>query len=119
MNKHSIIKARDRLLENYSPNDYGTWTIYGEEISTGYHDEPKLDTVTGTYKNVIEYALTLNGFFHWGRGGRIEKKIREHNLYDVDSLYNSKVACLRAEKERLESRLLEIEQAISTYRHNQ
>lgn len=69
--------ARARLLENYSPDEHGTWKIFGEDHNAelaGPHSEPKLKTVTGTYKNVVEYALTLDGFFSWGSGWKNRKE---------------------------------------------
>lgn len=107
--------ARARLLENYSPNEYGTWKIFGEDQNAelaGPHHEPKLETVNGTYKNVVDYALTLNGFFSWGRGGRIEKKASLTKLTNVDLLVNPKVLVLRDEKLKLQARLEEIEKEI-------
>lgn len=107
--------ARARLLENYSANEHGTWKIFGEDQNaelTGPHHEPKLETVTGTYGNVVEYALTLDGFFSWGRGGRIEKKACQTKLLNVDALTNPKVVILQAEKTKLQIRLKEIEQEL-------
>lgn len=108
--------ARARLLENYNAEDQGTWDIfgenYGEDPSSGPHYEPKMDTVTGTYKNVVEYALTLNGFFRWGRGGRISKKLCQTKLLNVDTLSNPKVVILQDEKLKLQTRLEQIEQEL-------
>lgn len=108
--------ARERLLGNYSPNEHGTWKIFGEDQNAelwGPHHEPKLETVTGTYKNVVEYALNLSGFFSWGRGGRIEKKKCQTKLTNVDSLVDPKVSVLEAERKKLQSRIWEIENEIS------
>ena len=109
--------ARVRLFENYSLDEQGTWKIFGEDHNadmSGSHHEPKLDTVTGTYKNVVEYALTLDGFFSWGRGGRIEKKACQTKLLNVDALVNPKVLVLEAERKKLQARIWEIENEIST-----
>jgi hypothetical protein len=108
--------ARARLLENYSPDEHGTWKIFGEDQNaelTGPHHEPKLQTVTGTYGNVVEYALTLDGFFSWGRGGRIEKKACQTKLLNVDALSNPRVIILEAERKKLQARIWEIENEIS------
>lgn len=113
--------ARARLLENYSGADHGTWTIYGEDHNVdlaGPHSEPKLDVVTGTYKNVVEYALTLNGFFTWGRGGRIQKKLCQTKLTNVDLLVNPKVLVLQAEKAKLKARLEAIDDEIQSITEN-
>ena len=108
--------ARARLLGNYASDDQGTWTIFGEDHNadlSGPHSEPKLGPpVTGTYKNVVEYALTLDGFFTWGFGGRISKKACQSKLLNVDALTNPKVVILQAEKSKLQARLKEIEQEL-------
>jgi len=108
--------ARARLLENYGAEEHGTWTIYGEDHNTdltGPHSEPKLEVVTGTYKNVVEYALTLGDFFTWGRGGRIQKKTCQSKLLNVDALVNPKVLVLESERKKLQARIWEIENEIS------
>lgn len=115
MNRNS--NARNRLLENYDAAEHGTWSIYGEDQSaelTGSHHEPKLEVVTGTYKNVVEYALTLDGFFSWGRGGRIQKKICQSKLTNVDLLVDPKVLVLQAEKDKLQLRLEVIDEEIQS-----
>lgn len=109
--------ARARLLENYGAEEHGTWTIYGEDHNTdltGPHDEPKLEVVTGTYKNVVEYALTLGDFFTWGRGGRIQKKTCQSKLLNVDTLVNPKVLVLQSEKTKLRARLEAIDEEIQS-----
>jgi hypothetical protein len=109
--------ARVRLLENYNAEEQGTWNIFGEDQNaelTGPHHEPKLVVVSGTYKNVVEYALTLNDFFSWGRGGRIQKKTCQSKLTNVDLLVKPKVLVLEAERKKLQSRIWEIENEIST-----
>lgn len=107
--------ARARLLENYADDEYGTWKIFGEDQNaelSGPHHEPKLKTVTGTYGNVVEYALTLDGFFSWGAGGRIEKKACQTKLLNVDSLTNPKVIILQDERYKLQTRIEEINDEI-------
>jgi len=116
--KESIKKAaRARLLNNYPSDDHGTWKIFGEEHNpdlSGPHNEPKLKTVTGTYKNVVEYALSLNGFFSWGAGGRIERKCCTTKLTNVDLLVNPKVLVLQAERAKLEARIAEIQDELTS-----
>jgi hypothetical protein len=54
----------------------GTWMIYGEDPNCdfgGFHHEPYLATIEGRLTDVIDYAVTLKGFWGWGGGGRIEK----------------------------------------------
>lgn len=106
--------ARKRLLENYTPGEYGTWKIFGEDQNAewGRQHEPKLKTVNGTYGNVVEYALTLEGFFSWGHGGRIEKKPCQSKLFNVDSLTNPKLVVLESERYKLQTRIEEIDEEI-------
>jgi hypothetical protein len=106
--------VRKRLLEVYSPDETGTWRILGEDPNCdwgGSHHEPELETVTGTYRNVVEYALTLKNFYTWGGGGRIVKQPSRH--LDVDTMpRNPKVAKLEAERTTLQQRLAEIEKEL-------
>lgn len=115
MSSEQIKNARRRLLGNYPADDHGVWRIFGEEHNpnvSGPHNEPKLEEVTGTYKNVIEYALNLEGFFSWGYGGRIEKKKCTTKLCNVDLLTDPKVLVLQAEKAKLQLRIEEIDEEI-------
>lgn len=63
-------RTRKRLLEEVKdPNAEGEWEIYGEDPNCdmgGHHHTPYLCTVSGTYKDVVEYALGLRGFYSWG-----------------------------------------------------
>lgn len=68
--------VRKRLMEKYHAKESGTWRILGEDPNCdfgGHHHEPELGSVTGTYENVVDYAMTMKGFFQWGSGGRIVK----------------------------------------------
>jgi hypothetical protein len=108
--------ARVRLLGNYSSEEQGTWTIFGEDHNAdggGPHSEPKLEVVNGTYKNVVEYALNLKGFFSWGRGGRISKKACQTKLTNVDLLVDPKILVLEKERSQLRLRLREVEDELS------
>ena len=114
MSDHSHV--RTRLLKEYSPNTTGTWEIRGEDPNCdlgGHHHEPKLETVTGTYKNVVEYALTLPNFFSWGGGGRIIKVDPPSNMVNVDTLRNPRVLELEEERRQHQARLKEIETELS------
>lgn len=105
--------VRKRLLEKYSARESGTWRILGEDPNCdfgGHHHEPYLETVTGTYENVVDYALSLKGFFQWGAGGRIEKISATIN---VDKLNSKRVRELTAEKRKLELRLDETKSALA------
>lgn len=102
---------RKRLFEEHSPEETGTWRILGEDPNCdfgGAHHEPHLETVTGTYKNVVEYAMTLRGWETWGHGGRI---IKEGAVKNIDKLPkpNPKIAKLEEERERLRARLADID----------
>lgn len=104
MNNHEHV--RERLLRDHSPNEFGTWKIKGEDPNCdfgGHHHEPELETVTGTYANVVEYALTLSGFFQWGGGGRIEKVSATKNIDNV--INNPRIKKLEEERKQLEDRL--------------
>lgn len=108
-----VRKAMSR--EEYSPEEQGTWNIYGEDPNCdfgGHHSQPFLGTVTGTYKNVLEYAQTLAGWTTWGGGGRIQKI---SPTVDVDTLpkVNPRIAKLKEEKAQLQARLAEVERELA------
>lgn len=103
--------VRDRLLQNYSPSEQGTWKILGEDPNCdwgGAHSQPYLDTVTGTYVNVVEYAMSLKSFFTWGGGGSIVKQ--KTDIVNVDkAVDNSKrIVALEDEEAKLLARVEEI-----------
>lgn len=109
--------ARKRLLERYPANTQGTWEIRGEDPNCdlgGYHHEPKLEVVTGTYKNVVEYALTLPNFFGWGSGGSIVRIDPPTDIVNVDNLRNPRVVELEDERRELQGRLKDIEKELQT-----
>jgi hypothetical protein len=115
MADHSHVRAR--LLKEYSPNTQGTWEIRGEDPNCdlgGHHHEPKLEVVTGTYKNVVEYALTLPNFFQWGSGGRIIRMDPPADIINVDNMRNPRVVELEDERRDLHARLKEIESELQT-----
>jgi len=96
--------ARERMLKDYPADDHGTWKILGEDPNCdwgGNHIEPELEVVTGTYSNVVTYALSLRGFYQWGRGGRIVKQLGPVVNVDKISLVNPKVSALEAEAKQL------------------
>jgi len=104
----NIDPVRENLLKSYSSREYGTWEILGEDPNcdfSGPHSQPRLMIVTGTYHNVIEYALSLKGFIQWGTGGSINKIIAR---LDVDHLYSAEAAELKNKKAKLEKELAEI-----------
>lgn len=110
--KHKHV--RDRLLGYYNDNETGIWKILGEDPNpdmAGPHHEPELETLSGTYKNVVEYALTLPRFFGWGYGGMIVKM--NERVRNIDKMINNqKLIALQTEKTRLLARLSEVEHGI-------
>ena len=110
MADHSHV--RTRLLKDYPADAQGTWQILGEDPNCdfgGPHHEPELEVVTGTYKNVVEYALTLPRFFNWGGGGRIKLMTPPKGLVNVDTLKSPEVLKLEEERKQLQDRLRTIE----------
>lgn len=109
--------VRNRLLKDHPANEFGTWRILGEDPNCdlgGAHHEPELETVTGTYQNVVDYAITLRGFFQWGGGGRIVKMPNFHK--NVDNIVNNpKIKALEVEREKLQARLKEIEKELKGF----
>lgn len=109
--------TRKRLLDEHLKGEQGTWKILGEDPNCdlgGHHYEPELETVIGTYSNVVEYALGLKGFFCWGAGGRIVRLAPPGGLVNVDTLTNPAVKKLEDERKQLQQRL----KAIETELHN-
>ena len=75
-------RTRARLAAVYDRDEEGLWDIHGEDPNCdmgGSHIEPHLETVEGRYGDVLDYALSLEGFFNWGHGGSIRKiEVRKH-----------------------------------------
>jgi hypothetical protein len=72
----TIERARQRLIALHGANDEGLWAIHGEDPNVdlgGSHIEPHIETVEGKYGDVVDYALSLPGFFNWGHGGSVRK----------------------------------------------
>ena len=112
--------SRSRLLKLYKPNEQGVWKIYGEDPNCdlgGAHHEPWLETVSGTYSKVVEYALTLPRFYSWGSGGRIVKDNPPTNIRNVDQMTSPRVLELEEERSKLQGRLKEIEKEINSLVH--
>lgn len=114
-------KGRDahtikRLLENHSPDETGTWVIKGEDSNAdmgGHHSRPTLETVSGTFLNVCNYAVTLPQFYQWGYGGEIVKISPKKKIKNIDQIRNPKLIQLEKERFNLQERLSEIEKEIS------
>ena len=98
------------MIHKYLSEEKGIWKIFGEDPNCdfgGSHHTPLLETVIGTYKNVVEYAQSLAGWTTWGGGGHIEKI--PDNLVDVDGLFSTEAKQLKKEKDALINRLTEID----------
>lgn len=111
--KHEHV--RKRLFEKYSPTTSGTWRIFGEDPNCdwgGSHHEPELEVVTGTYRNVVEYALTLPGFFAWGSGGRIA--LIPGDVKNIDKVMtNPRIKVLKTERDKLQGQLDKINEELT------
>jgi hypothetical protein len=93
-----------KVVSKYSLDETGQWQVYGEDPNCdmgGYHHEPFLGTYEGKLRDVIYYALTLNGFVQWGGGGKIEK-------LDINGQYEELVA----KREEVWKQLLAIDSEI-------
>ena len=76
MNMDNTERARARLMAQHGANEEGIWAIHGEDPNTdlgGSHIEPHIETVEGKYGDIVDYALSLPGFFGWGSGGSVRK----------------------------------------------
>jgi hypothetical protein len=103
---------RRRLLSQRSPSTKGIWRIKGEDPNadlSGPHVRPNLGLVEGTYEEAVEYALTLKGFFSWGRGGSVEPaKIPKVKKIDKESIKQEKIKALEKERSALLTKLTEV-----------
>lgn len=126
---------REELNKLYHPEEEGCWEILGEDPNCdlgGYHNQPCLGIVLGTYKNVVNYALTLPSFFSWGGGGII-RRVSYRNGINVDKIFDApktkkskvvkEIGLLILEKDKLEEvvrnskiRLEEIENQLKMLR---
>ena len=112
--------VREKLLRDHPASAQGTWQILGEDPNCdlgGPHHQPELATVTGTYENVVDYALTLKGFFSWGGGGRIVPLNPPTNILNVDKLRSPAVKALEDERRVLQKRLSAIETELQNLLH--
>ena len=106
MDSNSI---RSRLQSKYILNEKGMWKILGEDSNAdmgGHHSQPELGYVTGTYANVVEYALRKPSFCSWGAGGDI---VKITPIVDVDLIDTAKVVELFAERKKLVNQIKDIE----------
>jgi hypothetical protein len=110
-------RTRERLLkEKYQPNEFGLWEIRGEDPNCdlgGSHHEPLLTRVEGTYSDAVEAALSLDGFWTWGFGGRI-KKVEFEKLSDRSK---ARMVALQEKKAKLEEELAEVNNELAKINH--
>ena len=107
-----IERARTRLAALYGRDEEGLWAIHGEDPNCdmgGSHIEPHIETVEGQYGDVLDYALSLDGFFNWGHGGSIRKiEVRKHidaNTVGERAKLLKKRAALQAEIDAIDNEL--------------
>jgi len=88
--------------DNYSSKDkgYTIYSVYGEDPNadmSGYHVNPFLGNVEGTFDEVIEYAAEhMPNFYTWGGGGYIlpYKSLKQN----ADPIILNKVKKLKIER---------------------
>lgn len=111
---------RKRLLEKYSSHLYGRWKIFGEDPNCdlgGYHSQPLLGEVNGTYVNIVDYALTLDGFVGYGSGGSIVLHDTTNDVIDIDIEFDRKrFDTLSKERDALWGRIEVIDNELSLWR---
>ena len=60
-------KIKNKLLSKRNPNEYGLWKINGEPFGGNLHggsdETPHLGYFEGYYKDAVEKAIELEGFF--------------------------------------------------------
>lgn len=75
MRQYEKTYAFGQLIKKHSLETVAVWDIYGEDPNCdfgGHHHNPFLERVRGRLTDVISYAETLNDFYTWGGGGKIE-----------------------------------------------
>lgn len=94
-------RVRGQLITKFAGDIQGIWVIRGEDSNPdfgGAHHMPVLCYCSGKYEDIVEYALSLSGFFAWGAGGDITKI----TIKDIDSQVNMKLK--EAEEEFLKAK---------------
>jgi hypothetical protein len=102
------------LLGKHSRDETGTWMIYGEDDNpdfAGHHHEPLLGHVTGKLDDVIRHAVSLDRFWTWGGGGRIEKI----EIFQVDDSSILKIKELKRELTDLETQVKRVKDELKKY----
>jgi hypothetical protein len=104
-----------KLAEKYPLNTFGLWEIRGEDLNCdlgGHHHMPLLTRVEGTYKEAIQLALSLTGFFSWGAGGSIEKV----EFAKLEAGTVARLHGLQEKQKALRLELAEVEAELHRYR---
>jgi len=76
MTQENESRVRNKLRAEYPDSEEGVWEVKGEDPNCdmgGAHIMPLLGFFSGRHDEVVEYALTLPGFFQWGGGGSVKK----------------------------------------------
>lgn len=95
------------LLEKHSLEEVGVWEIRGEDPNCdlgGSHHQPRLEIVEGKLRDVVEYGVTLAGFWQWGGGGSFTKI----NILPLSELKEKERAKLLARLHELEKEMEKI-----------
>jgi hypothetical protein len=80
--RYENTREYERLLETNSLSDFENWMIQGENPNPDFSSSPYnpiLRFVEGKLDDVINFAVSLDGFWQWGSGGRITKI----NIYKI------------------------------------
>lgn len=107
--------VKQRLLSEHDPESEGLWKILGEDPNCdmgGFHSNPDLGMVTGRYKDVVEYALTIPAFIQWGYGGKIAPAV-DRNIKKIPKGFTvESLKSLIDRKALLKKELAEVEEKI-------
>lgn len=103
-----------RLLEKYTPEDYGIWKVHGEDENCdfgGPRSIPFLGYFEGKLKDVVDHVVSMRGFWSWGGGGDIVKE-SPPSVIKIDSDFIKDQKRLKEEQKELRDRLAELENKI-------
>lgn len=110
-NKFVNTYSGKKLLEKHSLSTEGTWAVYGEDPNCdlgGPHHQPLLGYYTGKLIDVIANVESMNSFWQWGAGGRIEL-VSAVKVVDAEATRIARareaLELAKAEVERLEKEL--------------
>lgn len=101
------------LLEKHSLDEFGTWSVYGEDPNCdwgGYHHMPFIGTYEGTLREVLTIAVEMGGFWNWGAGGDIRKAAE---IIKVADLPAKRKAALQKKLEEARKAVADIEKELN------